>query len=262
MARIRTIKPEFFTDEDMADLPPLHRLLFIGLWTEADKRGRLGDRPRALRVRILPYDGLTDEQFDGMLDDLHNAGFIVRYEAAGVQCIAVRTFEKHQRPHPKELDQGLPDPPIDAPKRTKPGNFTAQPGNFTARNYQPDSNPVETRGEGKGKEGKEILENGGGERKTDPPPPPEPAAAFFAWFQAKREEVGLVREKLPNPSALGRFFSEALMELNGDEDRLREAVYRFAEDKHWQQATPPVPFNAFKSEWRKYAPPRTAHNAA
>jgi hypothetical protein len=41
VARIRTIKPEFFTSEDIVSLPPLTRLLYIALWCEADKEGRL-----------------------------------------------------------------------------------------------------------------------------------------------------------------------------------------------------------------------------
>ena len=51
MARIRTIKPEFFTDEDLGELSPAVRLLFIGMWTEADKAGRLKDKPKTLKAR-------------------------------------------------------------------------------------------------------------------------------------------------------------------------------------------------------------------
>ena len=41
MARIRTIKPEFFTSDDICALSPLARLLYVGLWCEADREGRL-----------------------------------------------------------------------------------------------------------------------------------------------------------------------------------------------------------------------------
>jgi hypothetical protein len=40
MARIRTIKPEFFTSEDIVSLTPLARLFYVSLWCEADREAR------------------------------------------------------------------------------------------------------------------------------------------------------------------------------------------------------------------------------
>lgn len=111
MARIRTIKPEFFKDEELADLSLAHRLLFIGLWTQADKAGRLEDRPRRLKAELFPYDDLD---MDGLLDDLatpqgiNGKVFIIRYTVAGRHLIQICTFTKHQRPHHTELDSTLP----------------------------------------------------------------------------------------------------------------------------------------------------------
>ena len=39
MGRIRSIKPEFFTSEVVAELPLSTRLTFIGLWTYVDDNG-------------------------------------------------------------------------------------------------------------------------------------------------------------------------------------------------------------------------------
>ena len=39
VARIRTIKPDFFTSEDIVVLTPWARLLYIALWCEADREG-------------------------------------------------------------------------------------------------------------------------------------------------------------------------------------------------------------------------------
>ena len=44
MARARLLKPGFFTNEDLCELPAFGRLLFAGLWTIADREGRLEDR--------------------------------------------------------------------------------------------------------------------------------------------------------------------------------------------------------------------------
>ena len=57
MPRIRYLKPEFFSDEDLARLPHSTRLTFAGLWCWADREGRLEDRPEFLKAMIFPYPG-------------------------------------------------------------------------------------------------------------------------------------------------------------------------------------------------------------
>lgn len=106
MARIRTVKPELFLDEQLAALPPLHRLAFIGLFTQADRAGRLEDRPRRLKMVLLPYD---DVDMNEVLSDLHRAHFIIRYEANKQKLVQIRTFLKHQRPHHTEKESELPE---------------------------------------------------------------------------------------------------------------------------------------------------------
>ena len=54
MARARNLKPSFFTNDILAEVPALGRLLFQGLWCVADREGRLADRPRKLKAEILP----------------------------------------------------------------------------------------------------------------------------------------------------------------------------------------------------------------
>lgn len=108
MARQRMVNPAFFVDEDVAKVSPLARLLFIGMWTLADKRGRLEDRPARIRVQVLPYDSCD---VDGLLSELVRARFIVRYSAEFKSLIQIRSFEKYQKPHPKEPETAFPGPP-------------------------------------------------------------------------------------------------------------------------------------------------------
>src|SRR5256885_771857 len=61
MARIRTIKPEFFTSDDICALSPLARLLYVGLWCEADREGRLVWTPGVMKRRYLPDDACDIE---------------------------------------------------------------------------------------------------------------------------------------------------------------------------------------------------------
>ena len=106
MARARNIKPSVMDNEELAELEPLSRLLFIYLWMLADKEGRLEDRPKRIAAQALAYDRGAD--VGAMLDDLHKAGFIARYTAQGAACIQVLNFSKHQTPHVREAESVLP----------------------------------------------------------------------------------------------------------------------------------------------------------
>lgn len=109
MARIRTIKPEFFKNEQLAELPAMSRLLFIGLWTLADRAGRLEDRPKRIKADVFPYDNMDVEK---ALNDLQSKGFIIRYKGNAnitdrilppeqptteLNCIEIINFLKHQK---------------------------------------------------------------------------------------------------------------------------------------------------------------------
>src|SRR5882672_33832 len=96
MPRSRNIKPGFFVNDELTELPPLARLLFAGLWCVADRAGRLLDRPKRIKLEVLPAD---DCDVDSMLWQLQAHGFIVRYEADGANLIEICNWAKHQRPH-------------------------------------------------------------------------------------------------------------------------------------------------------------------
>jgi hypothetical protein len=108
MARARTIKPGFFTNDDLGMLKPAIRLLFAGLWTMADRDGRLIDRPAKIKAEVLPYDHVDVVH---ALVELAERGFIMRYTAGGMTCIQITKWSKHQRPHPREMASELPPPP-------------------------------------------------------------------------------------------------------------------------------------------------------
>jgi hypothetical protein len=127
MARARLIKPGFFTNDAIVELPAFTRLLFIGLWTLADREGRLEDRPKRIRMEIFPAD---DVDVDRALDDLAAAGFIQRYSADdGARYLQVANFLKHQNPHPREAKSAIPAPSGNAKviPRTNLGGGEATP---------------------------------------------------------------------------------------------------------------------------------------
>ena len=110
MPRARNIKPGFFANEDLAEIDPIGRLLFIGLWTLADRDGRLEDRPKRIKGELFPYDNCD---INALLDDLQKYGFILRYEVEGGKYIQIVNFSKHQNPHPKEPSKDFPMPESD-----------------------------------------------------------------------------------------------------------------------------------------------------
>ena len=107
MARARNIKPGFFDDEQLAETGPYGMLVFAGLWTLADREGRLEDRPRRIQARILPY---FNEDVEPLMRALAERGFIIRYEVDGQRYIQVTNFCRHQTPHVKEAASTIPAP--------------------------------------------------------------------------------------------------------------------------------------------------------
>lgn len=140
MARARNIKPGFFRNEDLADLDPLTRLLFAGLWTVADRAGRLEDRPRRIKADILPYDDGAD--VDAMLDALAARSFIARYKHGAARYIQIVNFDKHQNPHKNEAESTIP--PMGEGEPVVPER-PAEPPVDTANNPVNTGNPPEHR---------------------------------------------------------------------------------------------------------------------
>lgn len=137
MARIRTIKPEFFTSEDIVGLSPFARLLYVALWCEADREGRFQWKPRTFKMRYFPADSFD---IDPLCDELREAGMVVLY---GDGLSYIPTFSTHQHINPREAASILPDPHASATRQPRVSDtpLTVQELSLTRRE------------EGKGKEG-------------------------------------------------------------------------------------------------------------
>lgn len=114
MGRIRSVKPGYFTSEEVAALRPLVRLHFIGLWTYADDAGRGLDNPRLIKAAVWPLDDdVTLKKIEAFQQELAENGRIVRYEVDGRRYFEVLRFAEHQKPnrpnestHPSFADDG------------------------------------------------------------------------------------------------------------------------------------------------------------
>jgi hypothetical protein len=153
MARIRTIKPEFWTDAKTGTLPEFSKCLFLGLLNHADDHGVLDFDPVGWRAKIFPYhsDTTPGAVREAFIHDLLARGLVVLFQIPSEdeegfrQYIFIKNFARHQvinRPSkplltdwkkndtpssyarrlglehwsigPRELD-GLPEPSVSAP---------------------------------------------------------------------------------------------------------------------------------------------------
>jgi hypothetical protein len=132
MARIRTVKPEFWSDEKLSPLADSVRLLFLGLISMADDYGRLLDSPKQIEAFVWPHEDRSRDCREG-LAKLSQMSRIVRgVTASGQAVIQIVTWAKHQR--------------VD-----KPSNRTALPEITTPQ-------PVETSRESVAEESRETRE--------------------------------------------------------------------------------------------------------
>jgi hypothetical protein len=94
MARIRTIKPDFWTDEKVVELSAFARLLFIGIWNFADDEGRIRLSEKKLRMQIFPADTVNISE---LLGEIRRESLITIYDIEGVSYLQVNGFSKHQK---------------------------------------------------------------------------------------------------------------------------------------------------------------------
>lgn len=106
MARIRTIKPSFWADADVADLSRDARLLLVGLISMADDDGRFLASSSAIRGYVFPHDAITETRLQSWLEEIANTE-IVRFYTTGKRLYGYfPNYRKHQRiskPQPSPL---------------------------------------------------------------------------------------------------------------------------------------------------------------
>ena len=133
--KMRGIKPDFWTDEDVVEVSAFARLLFVGLWQMACDNGHIKDSPKRIKMSILPAD---DVDIKSLLGELVEVGLVRR--SGG--WISVPNLGKHQRidrryfltcehagcVKPAVGDAENPPVPADPTTGTRRGHAGATPG--------------------------------------------------------------------------------------------------------------------------------------
>lgn len=119
MARIRTIKPEFWTSEQVMECSPLARLLFIGIWNFCDDGGNHPLSAITIKALVFPGDAISSDDVRRMLDELSASGLLSFYSASGKHYLHVNGWahQKIDKPTVKfpPFAPTQPDLPPDAP---------------------------------------------------------------------------------------------------------------------------------------------------
>jgi len=98
MARIRTIKPEFWTSEQVTSCCPNARMLFIGIWTFADDFGIIPFSAQQLKNQIFPADIFSKQDIVLWVNELIKNDLVKLYQPEdGKVYLWCITWDKHQK---------------------------------------------------------------------------------------------------------------------------------------------------------------------
>lgn len=130
MARIRTIKPEFWRDELLAGVSPEAALLAIGLLNHCDDEGYFNANPKLVESDVFPLRTLSITT-TVLLRELSGIGYIEVFSGTdGKTYGKIVNFEKHQVINKKtpskikslcklQYDYGSPTEPLPTGKERK-----------------------------------------------------------------------------------------------------------------------------------------------
>lgn len=149
MARIRTVKPEFWTDEKVVECSIPARLLFIGLFNFANDMGCLERSPKRLKMQIFPADALDCEP---LIQELITHGLLTEYSVNDVCYLQIKGFLKHQKINRPSASK-IPLPPeFTESKAGKEEKRAPNQGGLSEDSVNPHGGLTD----GKGREGKRI----------------------------------------------------------------------------------------------------------
>lgn len=107
MARIRTVKPQHWSDKELAKIPLQAHLLWIALWNFSDDEGVFENDPILIKSQVFPRrTDVRVEQVSQWIDQLVKARFVVPFEYNGSGYYIHRTFKTHQKidkPQPSKI---------------------------------------------------------------------------------------------------------------------------------------------------------------
>lgn len=135
MPRIRSIKPEFWTSEQVVECSLSARLLFIGLWNFCDDCGRHPNSAKQIKAEVFPADEISLDSIRGWIDELSKNGLLLTYTIDGKDLLQVTGWH-HQR-----IDKPRPE------RYPPPTGMISDHSKNAPRSFPPDTIGNDTKGE-------------------------------------------------------------------------------------------------------------------
>ncbi|WP_024328864.1 MULTISPECIES: hypothetical protein [unclassified Thioalkalivibrio] len=233
MARIRTIKPEFWQDEDLAACSPHARLLAIALLQLCDKNGVFRAIPMQIHAHAFPWE--SEVNIPSLLEELEGCGYVILYRVDGKSYGHIPGFTKHQRIQGKEAtaDGQYPAPDQADTHEEKP----SIPGE-----YGGDSRGDTGKGRGKGK-GTGEKEQGTGAQGASGSGEPRLVHSTSDRFEEFWQQYPKKKGKKPAKEAWTR------KRLDGRADEIiADVQLRAGTDSGWRQGFIPNPLTYLNQE--------------
>lgn len=236
--RIRSVKPEFWSHPVTGRQPGDVQAFLIGLLNHSDDHGYFFAEPTAVRSAIKPYDETTDACRVMLARAVAIGWCEIRTSPTHGAIGFIATFSEHQyvqKPRASQIQRhwevALPDasgtPPVALPAVL--------------------DREVE--------EGIVLVEVGG--KPPKPAAPPASLATAEGWWrhaQDRRAAVAGLINEMP-PGGLGRWFSEAMGHVGGDELRLMAGYEAFLVDPFWRnEAKAKCAWSGWLKQWRQFVP--------
>ena len=108
MSRIRTVKPEFWTSEQVVECSPTARLMFIGLWNFCDDHGVHPYSLKTIKMEIFPGDEVKISDIENWLNELIRHELLKSYHVDDKQYLIVTGWH-HQKIEKPNFKYPLPE---------------------------------------------------------------------------------------------------------------------------------------------------------
>jgi len=215
MPRIRIIKPEFWTSEQILELSPTARLVFIGMWNFCDDGGIHVASLRRLKAEIFPADDITTDDVRRWIDELVANGLLIEFTAEGRQFWQVTGWKKHQK-----IDRPNPKYPQPETTPSSPNSSNARRSITPGR----ESKGIEGSGTDSGEDAAappDVTEPIDETTPSTAPASPNPAVAVIAAFDAERAGVFGAAQARAHPNATDLGVAKAMLDGGADLETCR-----------------------------------------
>lgn len=238
MARMRTLKPEFFRDKKIQQLSPTAALVFQALWCMADDGGVApADPERVYGEMFIGWAKIGLKETTLALTQLYGSGRVVLFRVGDDQYAEIPSFARHQQPkNPSKFRYPRPEQEVT-------GNTTpALPQPYPSPTYQLSVN----QSSGDQSSGNQVS----GNQSSDTPPVPDLFAEAWAAYPprpghskagAQRAWTARLKEGHDPQTLLAGIRAYARYTQGSDPQFIKHAATFLGPDRHWEADWTPRP---------------------